>query len=188
MNRAMTSRRALLQLTVFGFLLANLPLVASAQSQSSSSEVEQLRRLVLDLEQRVSALEEQNRRLSQVSALPDRSGPQSAAALQLASAELREGPGDEPEPTREAGPGTASAGLLPGTLPGGATLNYYFDGYYEYNFNAPIGRVNDLRPYDVLSNTFSLNQADFIFDLDPDLDAHRRYGFRVDLQLSLIHI
>ncbi|HEY6448216.1 MAG TPA: outer membrane beta-barrel protein [Acidobacteriaceae bacterium] len=180
----MTSRRALLQLTVFGFLLANLPLVASAQSQSSSSEVEQLRRLVLDLEQRVSALEEQNRRLSQVSALPDRSGPQSAAALQLASAELREGPGDEPEPTREAGPGTASAGLLPGTLPGGATLNYYFDGYYEYNFNAPIGRVNDLRPYDVLSNTFSLNQADFIFDLDPDLDAHRRYGFRVDLQFG----
>jgi hypothetical protein len=40
--------------------------------------------------------------------------------------------------------------LLPGTLPGGATLNYYLDGYYEYNFNNPVGRVNDLRAYDVL--------------------------------------
>lgn len=180
----MTNRRALLQLTVFVSVLANLPLVASAQAQSSGSEVEQLRKLVLDLEQRVSALEEQNRQLRQGTTPPGPSGPQAAATLDLASTELRQGPGDAPEGAQGNGPGTTSAELLPGTLPGGATLNYYFDGYYEYNFNAPIGRVNDLRPYDVLSNTFSLNQADFLFDLDPNLDAHRRYGFRVDLQFG----
>ena len=71
---------------------------------------------------------------------------------------------------------------LPGTFPGGATLNYTFDGYYEYNFNHPYDRVNLLRAYDVSSNSFSINQAAAIFDLEPDLTAHRRYGFRLDLQ------
>ena len=79
-------------------------------------------------------------------------------------------------------PTPAIAGVLPTTLPGGATLNYAFDGYYEYNFNQPPGRVNNLRAYDVLSNTFSINQADVMFDLDPDLSKGRRYGLRIDLQ------
>jgi hypothetical protein len=73
---------------------------------------------------------------------------------------------------------------LPAYLPGGATLNYMLDGYYEYNFNQPPGGVNDLRAYDVLSNAFSINQADVIFDLDPDLAVHRRYGVRLDLQFG----
>lgn len=73
---------------------------------------------------------------------------------------------------------------VPATLPGGATLNYTFDGYYEYNFNQPPGRVNDLRAYDVLSNTFSINQAAVIFDLDPDVEKGRRYGVRLDLQFG----
>ncbi len=72
--------------------------------------------------------------------------------------------------------------IIPINLPGGATLNYTFDGYYEYNFNQPPGRVNDLRAYDVLSNTFSINQAAVLFALDPDTDKGRRYGLRLDLQ------
>src|SRR5262249_40086038 len=32
------------------------------------------------------------------------------------------------------------------------TINLTIDGYYSYNFNHPIGRVNLLRAYDVLSN------------------------------------
>ena len=76
------------------------------------------------------------------------------------------------------------AAVLPTNLPGGATLNYTFDGYYEYNFNQPPGRVNDLRAYDVLSNTFSINQADVIFDLDPNVNEGRRYGVRLDLQFG----
>ncbi len=67
-------------------------------------------------------------------------------------------------------------------LPGGATLNFAFDGYYEFNFNQPPGRVNDLRAYDVLSNTISINQANLVLELAPDLEQHRRYGARLDLQ------
>lgn len=76
------------------------------------------------------------------------------------------------------------ASVLPTQLPGGATLNYMFDGYYEYDFNHPIGRIQYLRAYDVLSNAFSVNQADVVFDLDPDVTAGRRYGVRLDLQFG----
>jgi hypothetical protein len=62
------------------------------------------------------------------------------------------------------------------------TINVGLDGYYEYNFNAPVGRVNLLRAYDVLSNNFSLNQASVIFEHAPNLDEDRRWGGRVDLQ------
>lgn len=68
---------------------------------------------------------------------------------------------------------------LPGT-----TLNFYFDGYYGWNFNQPVGRVNLLRANDVLSNNFSLNQMAIILERAPDLSAGRRYGGRVDLMFG----
>jgi hypothetical protein len=64
------------------------------------------------------------------------------------------------------------------------TINIGLDGYYEYNFNAPIGRVNLLRAYDVLRNSFSLNQASVIFEHLPDVAAGRRFGGRLDLQFG----
>ena len=64
------------------------------------------------------------------------------------------------------------------------TINASIDGYYAYNFNAPIGRVNYLRSYDVLSNNFSLNQANLVVEHAPDLAAGRRWGARVDLQFG----
>src|SRR5579862_4408045 len=66
----------------------------------------------------------------------------------------------------------------------GTTINGLMDGYYDYNFNNPIGRVNLLRAYDVLSNAFSLNQADLIVDHPPDISAGHRYGARIDLQFG----
>jgi len=66
----------------------------------------------------------------------------------------------------------------------GTTINVAVDGYYDYNFNAPVGRVNLLRAYDVLSNNFSLNQASVVFERAPDLEAGRRYGARLDLQFG----
>jgi hypothetical protein len=63
-----------------------------------------------------------------------------------------------------------------------STINVGIDGYYEYNFNHPVGRVNILRAYDVLSNLFSLNQASLIFEHAPDVAAGRRWGGRLDLQ------
>ena len=169
-----------------------------AQSPSAADEVEQLKQLVFDLQRRVTALEQQNKQLiASASASAEETAEHAAiasaehetAALASATTELRvPDPAPQPVQTASVAPGPVAAGpvasLLPGTLPGGVTLNYTFDGYYEYNFNQPVGRVNDLRAYDVLSNTFSINQADFIFDLDPDLAAHRRYGFRLDLQFG----
>ena len=64
------------------------------------------------------------------------------------------------------------------------TINIGLDGYYDYNFNAPVGRVNLLRAYDVLSNSFSLNQASLIFDHPTDVANGRRLGGRLDLQFG----
>ena len=58
------------------------------------------------------------------------------------------------------------------------------DGYYEFNFNQPPGRVNYLRAYDVLSNVFSINQADVVLDWQPNVSEGRRYGVRLDLQFG----
>ncbi|MGB8774091.1 MAG: porin, partial [Terriglobales bacterium] len=64
------------------------------------------------------------------------------------------------------------------------TISLGLDSYYEYNFNQPVGRVNLLRAYDVLSNNFSLNQASVIFDHPPEVAAGRRWGGRLDLQFG----
>jgi Putative beta-barrel porin-2, OmpL-like. bbp2 len=64
------------------------------------------------------------------------------------------------------------------------TINVGLDTYYEYNFDNPVGRVNLLRAYDVLSNEFSLNQASLILEHAPDPAAGRRWGARLDLQFG----
>jgi hypothetical protein len=66
----------------------------------------------------------------------------------------------------------------------GATLNFALDEYYEYNFNDPVGRVNALRTYDVLSNNISLNQADVVFERAPDVSGGSPFGVRIDLQFG----
>ncbi len=78
----------------------------------------------------------------------------------------------------------SQAAVIPSQLPGGATLNYYIDGYYGYDFNHPIGRVQYLRAYDVLSNAFSLNQAGVVLAMDPNVEEGKRYGLRLDLQFG----
>jgi hypothetical protein len=87
-----------------------------------------------------------------------------------------------PAPVSNTPPEEAAKRGIPG-LPG-TTLNFYFDGYYGWNFNRPLGRVNLLRANDVLSNNFSLNQIGLIFERAPDLAAGRRYGGRVDLMFG----
>jgi hypothetical protein len=64
------------------------------------------------------------------------------------------------------------------------TINLGLDGYYAYNFNSPVGRVNLLRAYDVLSNNISLNQASVIFERAPGVSHGRRFGARLDLQFG----
>ena len=65
-----------------------------------------------------------------------------------------------------------------------STIDVGLDSYYAYNFNHPVGRVNLLRAYDVLSNNFSINQASILFEHAPDVSAGRRFGARVDLQFG----
>jgi hypothetical protein len=81
---------------------------------------------------------------------------------------------DPPQPDKSI---SGIGGILAGT-----TLNLALDGYYEYNFNSPIGRDNLLRAYDVSSNSFSLNQADAVIENAPDPDEGKRWGARLDLQ------
>ena len=66
----------------------------------------------------------------------------------------------------------------------GTTFNFYFDGYYGYNFNRPVGRVNLVRANDVLANNFTLNQVGLILERAPDVAGGRRYGGRVDLMFG----
>lgn len=61
------------------------------------------------------------------------------------------------------------------------TISGTVDGYYGYNFNRPVGRINLLRAYDVSSNSFSLNQAVISVERAPDVDDGRRFGMRLDL-------
>jgi hypothetical protein len=64
------------------------------------------------------------------------------------------------------------------------TIGFLLDGYYGYNFNDPIGRVNLLRAYDVSSNSFILSQADMVVDNEPDPANGKRWGLRLDLQVG----
>jgi hypothetical protein len=88
-----------------------------------------------------------------------------------------------PVPPAPAAPAPAS-GRVAAYLPQGVTINALLDGYYEYNFNSPVGRVNELRAYDVSSNSFSLNQADLVVEDAPDLGNGRRFGMRLDFQFG----
>ena len=79
-------------------------------------------------------------------------------------------------------PSSASAPQSSGGFLSDTTFNLTLDGYYGYNFNRPAGRINLLRAYDVLSNSFSLNQATMVIERAPDPAAGRRFGVRLDLQ------
>lgn len=64
------------------------------------------------------------------------------------------------------------------------TVNVVIDGYYGYNFNRPLGGINLLRAYDVLSNSFSLNQGGVILEQAPKPEEGRRFGARLDLMFG----
>jgi hypothetical protein len=163
-----------------------------AAAQANSDEVQQLkvqvaqlRAVVADLQARMATLERRNgAELEYASYKTVGSGD--ASELARAGLSLRAGSQESP-PAQAAVSSQAAAPAappLPAALPGGVTINYYFDGYFENNFNDPTGRVNDLRAYDVLSRIFSISQADLVMARDPDVQAGRRFGARLDLQFG----
>jgi hypothetical protein len=192
---------------LFAAILSGLAASPQKSGTVAANDDEDLRRTVCQLALRVSALEEELHKERTASAAATSSPTLTAAASPVADVRSSvEGiPSGEAagEPTLATAVSTIKAArapavvaqpagasntpllsALPTRLPGGATLNYAFDGYYDYDFNHPIGRVQYLRAYDVLSNAFSINQADVVFALDPDVEAGRRYGTRLDLQFG----
>ncbi len=189
--------RFLIRLLVFLFVTLTTGFAAHAQitAAASHSEDEDLRQTVRELALRVSALEAELHK--QRAGTPTESASLKPAPLVLPAVDVRSSVESvsssgvaEAAPVAEVSTqvattqNAAATSVLPTFLPGGATLNYMFDGYYEYDFNHPIGRIQYLRAYDVLSNSFSINQADVMFALDPNVAAGRRYGVRLDLQFG----
>ncbi|MDE3135993.1 MAG: outer membrane beta-barrel protein, partial [Acidobacteriota bacterium] len=171
--------------------------------QSLEKQVEQLREMVAQLTSRVAMLEAEQRKAG----VPGPSSPagptvrNTQAFVQTEQAEegisAADVSGNVSRPVANVQTADSSAvvsqqaeGVQPAIAPehramnflAGTTINLTLDGYYGYNFNSPVGRVNLLRAYDVSSNSFSLNQAALILDHAPDPDAGRRFGARVDLQ------
>jgi len=119
-----------------------------------------------ELLDRIDRLE---KRLAQVES---KLGGQSSAAAAAPSQPSSDGP---PETDKK----SSVLGFVSGT-----TLNFYLDGFYGYNFNHPVGRVNLLRANDVLSNNFTMNQVGLILERTPDVAAGRRFGGRLDLMFG----
>ena len=145
---------------------------ASASNQEAlQRQIDELRGIVVQLSTRINTLEGQ---LKEKGA----TGSSSAAPETAAEQPVIQTGGTE----TGLGPQLMSAGER-NTLDWwqGTTLNLTVDGYYGYNFNQPVGRVNLLRAYDVSSNSFSLNQAAIILERAADLSAGRRFGARLDL-------
>jgi hypothetical protein len=185
----------------------------SAPAPASEAEVKQLREVVQSLLTRVTDLEGELKQLKQRQPVAEdkiERAPSAASVVLVASREVtRPSPAENAAESAEgmAAPAATTA-ISPVTAPGqsasldapkdqinaadravlnylhGATLNFLVDEYYSYNFNDPVGRVNALRAYDVLSNNISLNQADLVFERAPDVDAGRRFGVRLDLQFG----
>jgi hypothetical protein len=157
---------------------------SSADSATSAQRIDQLTRQVEELRSLVLKLE------NQVEALQAASGPQAAsAAVAAAAAPAVTGSAATPapaapSPVQSAGTaaGAPQAAKSTNDVLHGVTINAMLDTYYQYNFNDPIGRVNLLRAYDVSANSFSLSQADLILESAPDMSADKRWGMRLDLQ------
>lgn len=144
------------------------PMPGQTAADDQRAEIQQLKSLVMQLQSRVEQLEK------------ERAGPVPVSTAPASAESNVQSPGPSPVWQSESSPD--DRGLL--DFWRSTTINLNLDGYYSYNFNQPVGRVNALRAYDVLSNNISLNQADLIVERAPDVEAGRRYGGRLDLQFG----
>lgn len=140
----------------------------ASQSSAQDEEIRQLREAVEQLQAEVAELKSEIRQ-----GHPSEVATVRPASEAIVSAESTLVQNTESQSKSE-GPGL---GFLRQT-----TIELGLDGYYAYNFNNPIGRVNLLRAYDVSSNSFSLNQASLILKEDPDVSVGRRFGLHFDFQ------
>ena len=142
----------------------------STRSDELDPDVQQLKILVQQLQTRVAQLEAQQK------------NAQTSPEAGIVSSNATVSRSSTPAPTVLSQDDRGLLDFLHDT-----TLNLTFDGYYGYNFNRPVGRVNLLRPYDVTSNSFSINQTAIIVERAPDPTNGRRFGARV-YQLPIVDI
>jgi hypothetical protein len=146
----------------------------SVHAESHDAEIHQLQSELDSISARLHALEAEESTARQAAVEPVR-GPSSPAAAVPEKAMPKANP---PETAEALAPeDRATLDFFRGT-----TLGFGLDGYYEYNFDDPIGGVNLLRAYDVTSNSFNINQADIIVEHLPT--EKERVGGRIDLQFG----
>ena len=149
---------------------------ASSSADGSTSVDQRLSELTREVEDLKSLVHQLQDQISKV-APQQAPAPSSATSAEVSSAQAQPpAAGTAPQTATAASPNTAADMLH------GVTINALLDGYYEYNVNSPVGRVNYLRAYDVSSNSFSLNQADLVVESAADPANDKRFGMRVDLQ------
>lgn len=165
MKIARTCLPGLMILGVAATLSAQTPSTTSTNAQPSrDQEIQELHRELALIADRLARLEEQK---------PTVAAPSDSAAATPPSAQPA---------ARSATPTLTSADAPTLSFFRGTTINFGVDGYYGYNFNAPVGRVNLLRAYDVTSNSFNLNQVNVVVEHLPSTES--RFGGRVDLQFG----
>jgi hypothetical protein len=174
------------QLSVLLLAAVSASLAAAQTTSDGEAPLTARERMLLEridaLEKRVNVLESRSapvaRPPSPQATQPAVPGAAASGAAAAASAPLPAGAEAQPGAANTTTEAATARGIL--GLPG-TTLNFYMDGYYGWNFNQPVGRVNLLRANDALSNNFSLNQFALILERAPDVAAGRRWGGRVDL-------
>lgn len=179
----MARRARILVIGLVAFTLTNLGWTQEPPNQSPKDAATNREAILLE---KIRQLEERIARLEQKESVTP-----SAAAKPTAPAVIAAVPNSPDTETAAASPSTGLDKQIATTgdhssslakLLDGTTFNVNLDGYYGYNFNRPIGRVNLLRPYDVSSNSFSLNQAGLVIERAPNVELGRRFGVRLDLQ------
>src|ERR1044072_6735385 len=135
--------RAFHKASVFVLLIALCAPLRAQSSSDLSEQVAELRALVNQLRARGAELETRLKAVAVETPAPEGSAQPPTAA-------------PPPRPVPE-----------PGSL-AGTTINFLVDGYYGYNFKAPIGCAKRLRAYDVTSNNFSISQVGLVLENAPD--------------------
>ncbi len=157
----------------------------SGPQADSSAPLTDRERLLLEridrLEQRVASLEGSARAsaIAVFNTQAPNAGQQPSLPTSASAAAPTPQPGAAATPVASAASHDSALAFADGT-----TVNFDLDGYYGYNFNDPVGRVNLLRANDVLSDSFSLNQAVVMVERAPDASVNRRFGYRLDLMFG----
>lgn len=151
--------------------------------QDRDAQIQLLHQQLDDLAQRLKLLEGQSSPafnpsgpITSNDAAPPSPLPGGGAASTTTAATTTPAPATA-ESTATATQDSATLAFLRGT-----TVNIDVDGYYGYNFNKPIGRADQLRAYDLSSNSFSINQAGIMIERLPVGSSGQRFGGRLDLQ------